>query len=81
MKSNEERPEQAMGEGYSLVAVGITFALTITGSALLGYWLDRRLGILPLLTVVLTLAGMALGGFWLWARLKAAEAARRGGDG
>jgi hypothetical protein len=69
----EERPEQAMGEGYSLVAVGITFALTVTGAALAGVWLDRRLSTLPLFTVVLTLAGMGLGGFWLWARLRRSE--------
>lgn len=73
MKDSEERPEQAIGEGYSLVAAGITFALTITGAALAGFWLDRRLGSLPLLTIVGTLVGMGLGGFWLWARLKRAE--------
>lgn len=73
---HEERPEQAMGEGYSLVAAGITFALTVTGAVLGGVWLDRRLGTLPLFTVVSALLGMGLGGFWLWARLKRAELRR-----
>lgn len=72
MKDDRERPEEAMGDGYSLVAAGITFALTITGAALLGFWLDRRLGTLPLCTVIGTLVGMGMGGFWLWARLKRA---------
>lgn len=59
-----------MGEGYSLVATGITFALTITGATLAGFWLDRRMGTLPLWTLVGTFGGMGLGGFWLWAKLK-----------
>lgn len=70
MKDQEERPEQAMGEGYSLVAVGITFALTVTGAVLAGVWLDRRFGTMPLFTLVLMFGGMALAGFWLWARLQ-----------
>lgn len=54
-----------------MVAVGITFALTLTGAALLGLWLDRRLGTMPILTIVGTFAGMAMGGYWLWARVTA----------
>jgi F0F1-type ATP synthase assembly protein I len=66
-----------MGEGYSLGAVGITFALTLTGAALLGFWLDRRLGTLPLFTIIGTFLGMGLGGFWLYARLRRGEEAGR----
>ena len=69
MKTPSEGPNEAIGEGYAMVAVGITFALTLTGAALLGYWLDRRLGTLPFLTIVGTLVGMGLGGFWVWARV------------
>lgn len=68
-----------MGEGYSLVAAGMTFALTITVATLLGFWLDRRFGTLPLFTLVGTFGGMGLGGFWLWARLRRAQ--NRGGPG
>lgn len=60
-----------LGEGYSYVSVGITFALTLTGAALLGFWLDRRLGTVPLFTLIGTLGGMGLGGFWLYQRLRA----------
>lgn len=67
---------QELGEGYSLVSVGITFALTLTGAALAGFWLDRRLGTVPLFTLVGTFAGMGLGGFWMYQRLRAEQ----GGD-
>ena len=69
MRDPEEHPNQAIGEGYAMVAVGITFALTLTGAALLGFWLDRRWGTVPLFTILGTLVGMAMAGFWLWARL------------
>jgi len=59
-----------IGEGYSFVSMGITFALTLTGAALLGLWLDRRFGTLPLFTLIGTFGGMALGGFWLYQRLR-----------
>ncbi len=54
-----------------MVAVGMTFALTLTGAALLGFWLDRRLETLPLFTILGTFVGMAMGGYWLWARVTA----------
>lgn len=40
---------QATG-GYDLVLTGVIFALA-------GLWLDKRLGITPVLTIVLTLVG------------------------
>lgn len=81
MKGKREDSVREMGEGYSLVATGITFALTLTGAALLGFWADRRLGTLPLFTIVGTFAGMGLGGFWLFARLRREEDADRRPDG
>ncbi len=80
MKGKRERSVREMGEGYSLVAAGITFALTLTGAALLGFWADRRLGTLPLFTIIGTFLGMGLGGFWLYVRLRRGEDAR-GPDG
>jgi F0F1-type ATP synthase assembly protein I len=65
----EGGPNQAIGEGYAMVAVGITFALTLTGAALLGFWLDKRFGTVPLFTLIGTLGGMTLAGYWLWAKL------------
>ncbi len=61
---------QELGEGYSFVAIGITFALTLTGAALLGFWLDRRWGTVPLFTLIGSVAGMGLGGFWMYQRLR-----------
>jgi hypothetical protein len=57
----------------------MTFALTITGATLLGFWLDKRASSTPLFTLIGTFGGMALGGFWLWAKLKRSKAS--GGHG
>ena len=58
-----------MGEGYALLSVGITFALTVAGFVLLGVWLDRKLHTTPLFIVAGALVGVALGGFWLYQRV------------
>jgi hypothetical protein len=58
-----------MGDGYALLSVGITFALTVAGFVLLGRWLDGRLGTTPLFIIVGALVGTALGGFWMYQRV------------
>ena len=58
-----------MGEGYALLSVGITFALTVAGFVLLGVWLDRRMHTTPLFIVAGALVGVTLGGFWLYQRV------------
>lgn len=70
VKRPEDDTSREMGDGYALLTVGITFALTLTGCVLLGFWADRRLGTTPLLTVAGTLLGMALGGFWMYQRVR-----------
>ena len=69
MKHPDEDPNREIGEGYALVSVGITFALTLAGFTLGGFWLDGRLQTLPLFTLLGMVAGTALGGFWLWQRM------------
>lgn len=69
MKQGDEETRREIGAGYDLLAIGMTFALTLTGFALLGLWLDRKLGSTPWLTVVGTFVGMGLGGFWVFQRL------------
>ncbi|HRP08561.1 MAG TPA: AtpZ/AtpI family protein [Gemmatimonadales bacterium] len=81
MKDDRDAAGKAMGEGYSLMAAGMTFALTVAATALLGFWLDRRLGTLPLLTLIGTFGGMGLGGFWLWNRIRRAESGGDSGQG
>jgi hypothetical protein len=66
----EKGPDRNVGAGYELLTIGVTFALTLTGFALLGVWLDRRLGTMPWLTMAGTLLGTALGGYWVWLRLQ-----------
>ena len=80
MKGPKDDSIRDMGEGYSLLAVGITFALVLVGAALGGVWLDRRLGTMPLCTIVGTFAGMALGGYWVYVRIRGEELGRRHGD-
>ena len=69
MKDPEESPNREIGEGYALVSVGITFALTLAGFTLGGFWLDKRLGTMPLFTLLGMVVGTGLGGFWLWQRM------------
>ena len=69
MKRPEDGTAKGMGEGYALLTIGITFALTLTVFLLLGFWADGRLGTSPLLTVVGTLLGTGLGGFWAYQRV------------
>ncbi len=68
-RRQEPGSSKEMGEGYVLVSLGMTFALTLTGAALLGFWADRKLGTMPLFTLVGTFGGMGLAGFWLWQKL------------
>jgi len=69
VKGPESEDNRGMGEGYALLSIGITFALTITAFVLAGLWLDRRFGTTPLLTIVGTFTGMGVGGFWLYQRV------------
>jgi F0F1-type ATP synthase assembly protein I len=68
-----QRPQddatKAMGQGYALLSVGITFALTVAGFVLLGVWVDRRLATTPLFIILGALVGVALGGFWMYQRV------------
>ncbi len=70
MRPQEDDTSEEMGEGYALMTVGITFAVTLTVFVLAGVWVDRRLGTLPLFTVVATLCGSGLGGFWAYQRIR-----------
>lgn len=58
-----------MGQGYSLLTVAMTFALTVALFLLLGRWIDRRLGTAPWLMLVGVVVGVGLGGVWAWLRL------------
>lgn len=61
--------QREMGEGYALLTVGITFAVTLTLFVLAGIWADRRWRTTPWLTVAGTLVGMSVGGFWMYQRV------------
>lgn len=69
-----ERPEgdtsREMGQGYALLTVAMTFALTVVLFLLLGRWIDQRLGTAPWLMLVGVVVGVGLGGTWAWLRLR-----------
>jgi F0F1-type ATP synthase assembly protein I len=52
-----KQPGGGAGEAYRFLGIGLTWVLSTALGALLGVWLDRRLGTTPLLT----LAGLVIG--------------------
>ena len=53
--------------GSEFAGVGMQFAITIVLFALLGVWLDKRLGTSPWLVILMVFGGAALG-FWMMYR-------------
>lgn len=64
-------PGRQYGEGYKYVSYGLTFAGGIIVFMLVGLWLDRRLGVVPLFTIAGTLVGAVLGFLSVYRRLEA----------
>lgn len=76
MKDPDEGRRNGTGDGYSLLSVGITLALTVTGSLLGGVWLDRRWETTPLFLLLGLAFGFGVGGFWFYQKIRP-----RGGTG
>jgi F0F1-type ATP synthase assembly protein I len=70
VKHPEDNAAKAMGQGYDLLAVGLTFGAAVALFTVLGVWGDRRLGTTPLLTLIGVFAGLGLGGFWVYQKVK-----------
>ncbi len=70
-------PAREIGEGYSYVGLGCSFAGGVVLFVAAGYGLDRWLGLTPLFTVLGTLVGATLSFLWVWVKLKAEESERR----
>lgn len=73
MKQPDDDASRGMGEGYALLTVGITFALTLTIGVVGGVMADRRWHTAPLWTILGTVLGLGLGGFWMYQRLRRAS--------
>jgi F0F1-type ATP synthase assembly protein I len=71
-------PSREIGEGYTYVGLGCSFAGGILVFLAAGFGLDRWLGLTPLFTVVGTLVGATLSFLWVWVKLKADAEAERG---
>lgn len=70
-------PGKQYGEGYKYVSYGLTFAGGIIVFMLVGLWLDRRLGVVPLFTVAGTLIGGVLSFLSVYRRLEAERTGQR----
>jgi F0F1-type ATP synthase assembly protein I len=68
--SPESNASREVGAGYKYVSLGITFAGGIILFAGVGYWLDRRFGLLPFGTVAGTLVGTVLSFLVVYRRLQ-----------
>ena len=70
-------PGKQYGEGYKYVSYGLTFAGGIIVFMLVGLWVDRRLGVVPLFTVAGTLIGGVLSFLSVYRRLEAERSGQR----
>ena len=66
----ESNASQQVGAGYKYVSLGITFAGGIILFMAVGYWLDRRFGLLPIGTISGTLLGTFLSFMVVYRRLQ-----------
>ena len=70
-------PGKQYGEGYKYVSYGLTFAGGIVVFMLVGLWVDRRLGVVPLFTITGTLIGGVLSFLSVYRRLEAERTGQR----
>ena len=73
----ESGPGKQYGEGYKYVSYGLTFAGGIILFMLVGFWIDRLLGVVPLFTIVGTLLGGVLSFLRVYWRLEAERTGNR----
>lgn len=64
-----ERPNAPRSSGAEFAGVGIQLGLTLTLAALLGRWLDARLGTSPWLLIVLVFVGAAAALYSIYRRV------------
>lgn len=70
MKPGQQDTNRDVGAGYTLLTIGITFALTLVLFVYGGLRLDQRMGTTPLWTLVGAVVGMGFAGFWMYQRLR-----------
>ena len=70
-------PGKQYGEGYKYVSYGLTFAGGIIVFMLVGLWIARRRGVVPLFTITGTLIGGALSFLSVYRRLEAERTGQR----
>ncbi len=73
----EENREQELGRGYKYLAMGLRFAGGIVVFLFAGYFLDKKLGTIPLFLLIGTVGGGILGFLSIYRELTAEEKTRR----
>lgn len=73
----ERTPARELGEGYTYVALGCTFAGGVVVFVVVGVLVDRWLGLTPLFTLTGTLVGAVLSFLHVYWKLRAEDEARR----
>jgi F0F1-type ATP synthase assembly protein I len=58
-----------LGSGYKYVSLALTFAAGVVLFLVGGLFLDRWLGLTPVLTIVGALLGAGLSSYWVYLRL------------
>ena len=81
VKRREEPTSREMGEGQRYLALGMNFGLGIVVFALVGLWLDRRLGSIPAFTIGGTVLGSVLSFLNVYWKLAELERKRREREG
>ncbi len=64
---------EALRRSASYVDLGLRLALIILGGSLGGWWLDKKLNLLPWLTLLGTALGLLIGFYWFIMALRDLE--------
>ena len=62
-------PRRPLSSGAEFAGVGLQLGATLALSAWLGYWLDRKLGTLPWITIVLVFFGFSAAFYSIYRRV------------
>jgi len=73
MLKRDPATREALRRSAGYVDLGLRLALVIMGGSLGGWWLDKKLGLLPWLTLLGTAAGLVIGFYWFIMALRDLE--------
>ena len=80
-RNSPERPREIANWYLKYSALGFQFASILVGCLLIGFWLDRKTGFEPWLTIAGTVLGFVGGSIWLYRQVIPASDAKAGRNG